>query len=276
MRSILAAIVVGLTAAAAHAQYVPSDDELSNPIEPAVSLYRYRLGGVVGVGPAFQSGGLKTTECECPPFTDGAGHSLAAGIVGEYYFTQAIDIGVLMLYDYRTIDARYREYEAVPLTHSATGETIVQRAQFRHIAAASVTSLGFHPFVKFHPYKGIFLRTGLGINFAMASSLRHEKELLDRAARLPNGEEAELSLNRSDPRVFSSTQALIQDSDLPGLKSPMLFWDIAAGIDIRAGRKMIVTPVFQYSFPLSDASSSGSAFRMSGWMIMAEVKVKFR
>lgn len=278
MKTILLAAVLGLVfITGAFAQTIPmGDDELSTPIAPGVTFYRFRLGATIGAGPAFQSGDLKTDVCDCPAFTDGAGYSLAGGLIGEYYVAEKLDIGLLLTLDYKTINALYREYEAVPLKQTATGETITQRVQFRHTADASVFSLALNPFVKFHPFKGIFVRTGPSFNFALSSSLRHEKELLDKTARLPNGEEVELSLDRNDPRVFSGTHALIQDTDLPGVKSPAMLWNIAAGIDIRAGRKMVITPVFQYSLPLSDASSSGNGFRMSGWLIMAEVKVRIK
>jgi hypothetical protein len=279
MKTIILAAALGLaltSGAFAQKPVTVGDEELSSPLAPGVTFYRFRLGATLGAGPAFQSGELKTDVCDCPAFTDGAGHTLAAGLVGEYYATANLDFGLLLALDYKTINALYREYEAVPLKQTATGEIINQRVQFRHTTDASVTALAVHPFVKFHPYKGIFVRTGPSFNFAMSSSLRHEKELLDRTARLPNGEEVELSLNLSDPRVFSATKALIQDTELPGIKSPAMLWNIAAGIDIRAGRKMVITPLFQYSLPMSDISSSGSAFRMSGWLIMAEVKVRIK
>lgn len=252
------------------------DDELSSPIDPVSTFYPFRLGGVLGAGPAIQSGELKTTACDCPAFIGGGGYSMLGGIVGEYYLDESIGAGFLVTLDFRSIDALYREYEAVSLKQAATGETITQRVQFRHTVNVSATALAINPFVKFHPFKKIFVQTGPSFNFGISSSLRHEKELLDHIVRLPNGEDAEISLDRSDSRVFSATKALIQDSELPKLTNPALFWNFAVGADIRAGRKTVLTPLVQYSLPLGDLSSSGDKFRISNWSFMAEVKVKIR
>ncbi|MCC6845658.1 MAG: hypothetical protein LC116_10540 [Bacteroidetes bacterium] len=276
MRHFLAtAVFILLFTALAQAQG-GADEELSSPIDPMSTFYPFRLGGVLGAGPAVQNGELKTTACDCPTFIGGGGYSMLGGLAGEYYLDESIATGLLLTIDFRSIDALYREYEAVPLMQSSTGEIITQRVQFRHSATVSTTALAVNPFVKFHPFKKIFVQTGPSFNFGISSSLRHEKELLDHIVRLPNGEDAEISLDRSDPRVFSATKALIQDSELPKLKNPMLFWNFAAGIDINAGRKTVLTPLVQYSVPLGELSSSGDKFSISNWAVMAEVKVKFR
>lgn len=276
MRHLLIMAVFGLIFTISASAQGGTDEELSSPIDPVSTFYPFRLGGVLGAGPAIQSGELKTTVCDCPAFIGGGGYSMLGGLVGEYYLSESIGVGFLLTLDFRSIDALYREYEAVSLTQVATNETIMQRVQFRHTATVSATALALSPFVKLHPFKKLFIRTGPIFNFGISSSLRHEKELLDRVVRLPNGEEAEISLDRGDPRVFSSTKALIQESDLPKLANPVLFWNFAAGIDINAGRRTVLTPLVQYSVPLGDLSSSGDKFRISNWSIMAEVKVKFR
>ncbi len=270
----ISAILLLVCISISTAQETQDADELSSPISPGQTFYRFRLGGFLGAGPAMQSGEFKTTSCDCPAFTDGGGYSLISGGIGEYCFTDGFSVGIMAALDFRTINALYREYESVRLKQTATGESIDQRVQFRHTVDVSSTSLMISPFLKFYPVEPAFIRTGIGFNFGLSSSLQHQKELLDKTARLPNGEETEISLDRSDPRVISGTKALIQDSEMPLLKNPALYWNIALGADFKASKKILVGPAIQYSLPISDLSASGNAFRIANWSFLAEVKVK--
>lgn len=251
-----------------------SSGEMASPIDPHFNSPVF-VGAIVGFGPSNQTGEFKTDKCDCPAFTEGTGINIVFGGLFEQALTRNVVIGTTLLYNYRSLTADYTQWEAVELQKEGASKSTV-RIPFLHTTNSSFTYITAQPYLKYYFFKSIFAKVGPGLSFNVGSSLRHEKDMLVTTATLDDGETVNITLPADkDSRVVSATKAIIQDTEFPKMSGFLLSADIGLGAEIRAGKKMTISPMVQYSLPFMDVSSSGTGFKLPSFLFCLEVRYKF-
>ncbi len=245
----------------------------SSPLDPELDVRPLYIGGLVGFGPAVQSGSFLTDKCDCPAFTGGAGINLLFGGLVDYGLTHRISIGATLVYDYRTLSAGYTENESVSIKRQGSNELMIIPVPFHHSTTSTFSFITAQPFVNFFITKRFFIRGGIGLSFNIGSSLLHEKELTQTETMLPDGELVSLVIDREKfPNAISDTKAIIQDTEFPKMSGLLLSGNFSTGIEIKAGKKMTITPLLQFGIPLSNLSTSGTDFRLRSTLLFLEVR----
>lgn len=245
----------------------------SSPLDPEEDVRPLYIGGLLGFGPAVESGEFLTDQCDCPPFKDGSGINLIFGGLIDYGITPKMSIGATLVYDYRTLNAGYSEVETVELRRQGSSEIMKIPVAFHHSTTSSFSFVTIQPFFNLFLTRRFFVRGGLGFSFALGSSLLHEKELTQTEAILPDGEQVSLVINRDKyPNSLSDTKAIIQDTEFPKLNGLQLSGTLSTGLEFKAGKKMTITPLVQFGIPLTDLSTSGTNFRLRSTMFFLEVR----
>jgi hypothetical protein len=250
-----------------------SSGDMASPIDPKYSYRPRFVGALVGFGPSNQSGSFVTDKCDCPAFTDGTGVNLIVGGFFEQLVSRNITLGAALVYNYRSLTAEYTERESVELQKEGSSDKFKIAVPFLHTTKSSFTYLTVQPYLKYYLFKNFFARVSPGLSFNIGSSLRHEKDMLITTTKLPDGETVNISFPaEKDSRVVSETKAIIQDTPFPKMTGFMLSADMALGVEIKAGKKMSIAPVIEYSLPFMDVSSSGTGFRLPSFLFCVEVK----
>ncbi|MBS1538843.1 MAG: outer membrane beta-barrel protein [Bacteroidetes bacterium] len=250
-----------------------SSSDMASPIDPRFSYKPRFVGAIVGLGPSNQSGSFLTDKCDCPAFTDGTGINVIVGGLFEQLLTKNMVLGASVLYNYRSLTAEYTERESVSLQKEGSSDISKIAIPFLHTTKSSFTYITVQPYLKYYLIKNFFVRVSPALSFNIGSSLRHEKDMLQTTAKLPDGETVNISFPADkDARIVSDTKAIIQDTQFPKMTSFVLSADMALGIEIKAGKRMSIAPVLQYSLPFMDVSTSGTAFRLPSFLFCVEVK----
>jgi len=245
----------------------------SSPLDPEVDVRPMHVGGVIGFGPTVQSGEFLTDKCDCPAFKDGSGINVLFGGLIDYGISKRVTIGATLVYDYRTLNAGYSEIETVNLKKQGSSEIMKIPVPFHHTTTSTFSFITAQPFLNLFFGKHFFVRTGIGLSFNIGSSLRHEKELTQTEAILPDGERVNLVIDRDKfPNTISDTKAIIQDTEFPKMSGVQLSGNFSTGVEIKAGKKMTITPVLQFGIPLTDLSTSGTNFRLRSTLFFLEVR----
>ncbi|MFN8361233.1 MAG: hypothetical protein U0264_15080 [Candidatus Kapaibacterium sp.] len=245
----------------------------SSPLDPEENTRPLYIGGLVGFGPTVESGEFLTDKCDCPAFKDGSGINVIFGGLIDYGISSKMSIGATLVYDYRTLNAGYSEVETVELRKQGSSEIMKIPVAFHHTTTSTFSFITAQPFFNMYIIRRFFVRGGIGLSFAVGSSLLHEKELTQTEATLPDGEQVSLSIDRDKyPNSVSDTKAIIQDTEFPKLSGVLLSGTLSTGVEIKAGKKMTITPLLQFGIPLTDLSSSGTNFRLRSTMFFLEVR----
>lgn len=238
---------------------------LATPLNPEEYPYESELGIIIGFGGNTQSG-IFSSSCDCD-FENGSKFGYTLGAFYEFEFIESLEFGLAGLYDYRGVESEYEELENVKVISQGSGNEEEVRIKFTNIGEADVSYFSLVPYLKWMPFRVMFLKTGLNFGFPLSSNIKHAKVLETKTARLSSGEIVSVELPDGD----GDTQ-VIQDEEMPELNSMYLSIDPAIGFNFRFSEDFAFSPYFQYSIPLSNVSSIGSDFKVSTWRIMFEFK----
>ncbi|MBK9247440.1 MAG: hypothetical protein IPM69_04840 [Ignavibacteria bacterium] len=184
-----------------------------------------------------------------------------------------MSIGATLVYDYRTLKAGYTEDETVELKRQGSSDIMKIRVPFHHATTSSYSFFTLQPFFNLFITRRFFVRAGIGLSFNIGSSLLHEKELTQTEATLPDGELVHLTIDRDKyPTAISDTKAIIQDTEFPKMNGVQIAGNLSTGVEIKAGKKMTITPLIQFGIPVTDLSSSGTNFRLRSTLLLLEVR----
>lgn len=238
----------------------------SDPLGPR-RLLVYDQYGVFGGLSNNQQGGTFLTDCNCS-FGSGARTGLTAGIMFERLTRSRITWGATLAYEDRSIDARYQEVEGVVQRAPSSGREYTVPITFRHTGEVSLSYLTLTPFAKYHLFEWLYLRGGPAISYIMSSNIRHTKELISDSVIFPTGEVASVALPGAGGR-----SVVLEDHAMPELNSLQISISAAVGTEFRVGKKVFLSPLVQYVFPLTTVTARGDGFSVRALQFLVEARV---
>jgi hypothetical protein len=244
---------------------IANAQQLASPLNPEEYPFDNEIGIVFGIGGNIQSG-IFTSSCDCD-FENGTKFGYTLGALYEYEIFQTFELGAAALFDYRGVESEYQEIENVPVTSQQSGLSERVNVLFTNQGEADLTYFSLVPYVKWNPFRFMFVRLGFNVAFPISSNIKHTKILETKTVRLSTGEIAPIVLPDGD-----GNQQIIQDEEMPEVNSPYLSLDPAIGFTFFFSDKVSFSPVFQYSMPLSNVAEIGSNFKVSTWRILLEFK----
>jgi hypothetical protein len=241
--------------------------DTDSPLNPVGKPENF-LGAYIGVGQNFQSGKFYV-ECNDCIFEGAVGAGFSIGALFEKPLGSYMRYGISAGLDITGIEGSFIEYESMPYrqTPDSPEEDIIY--QFRHTADAGFTFLNTMPYLKFYPFKYMFIKFGSAFSYGISSSIVHQKHLLNRTALLRNGTILDLSIEGSpDPYVIT-----VEDGEFTGFEPFQVFLVPAIGavIPLDDSDEITLSPYFQFGIPVTKYSDVQDGFIVNTWRIMAEL-----
>ena len=240
----------------------------ANPLMPGSVYLEMDYGFFLGLQGNSQSGKY-FTQCDCE-FTNGYGSGFIAGALFERELFYGFKYGSALYISSKALKANFFEKEDVKVTSETSGKSEFIPINFENVSESFFLAFGVMPYLKFTPFRWMFARAGLSIDFPLSSKVTHTKELTQRTVLLGSGEIG--IINLEDPRCESG-KCKLEDRDFPDLVSPCLSITPAIGFNIPFSAEVNFSPLFQYFIPLSNISEHGEQFRISSWSIMLELRI---
>ena len=217
------------------------------------------------MGPTFNSqGGTFSSDCDCE-FTGGAGVGFAGGFMFEKLTRSGLQWGVMLGYENRSIDGRFREIEGVVQQAPSTGQSYTVPIEFLNEGSLSLHFLTATPYLKYTFFKALYVRGGASMSYIFTNNLTHTKTLVSDSVIFPNGETASVSIPGAP-----SGSVVLQDGPVPDLNSLQLALNVGVGAEIRLGKKLFLSPVLQYVFPFTTISSTGQGVSVRAFQFLVE------
>ncbi|MBX3042799.1 MAG: hypothetical protein KIT33_12860 [Candidatus Kapabacteria bacterium] len=241
---------------------------VSTPLMPAKDRVPGYFGVLIGLGQNFQSGEFYVDCSDCI-FESGVGTGFTIGAAYDRVALPWLKYGIAGFYDYSALSSTFRENEIIPfeLENSGIRENI--NVQFRHTADLNIHNLTAMPYIKMEPFSFMFFRLGFGASYIFSSSLKHDKELLQKEATLSNGAVVTIRIpGRTGYRVN------VQDSEIRQLNNLVLSLMPALGFKINFSETTYLMPYLQYNVPFNDISDEGQNFRLNQWRFFIELGFK--
>lgn len=262
MRSTLFVLVLILSYLTVTAQ---ENVDLSDPIRARKTIVYSQVGAFGGLL-LNQQGGSFTSSCDCE-FTGGAGAGGAFGAMFERLTRTGLRWGVTLGYEGRGVEAKFTEREAIVQRSPATGQEFTVPVTFTNTGTLDMAFLSVVPYVKYDLTEWLFLRGGPQISYVISTNLKHVKSLAQDSVQFPTGEVASVSIPGS-----TDGSVVIQDEPLDDI-SPLQFGVAAAiGLEIKASKKLYISPVFQYVFPITSMTSGSGSFSIRSAQLLAEIR----
>jgi hypothetical protein len=255
---LLAAFVCGAFRGSAQENVMDSD-----PLMARKRLV-YSMVGPYGGFSFSNQGGTFTTACNCE-FTGGAGTNFVGGIVFERLTRSKITWGATLGYDDRSITAAFQEVEGVVQRSPSTGREYTVPITFRNEAVTGIQMITAMPYVKYHLMDWLFVRGGPSVSYIFNSTVKHTKELLTETVSFPTGEIATVSLPGTDAR-----SVVLEDGPIPQINPLQVGLTAAMGLEFRVGKKFLLAPIAQYTFPFTTISERGDGFTIRSFQVLIE------
>jgi hypothetical protein len=251
-----------------------AQEQLSTPLTPESGFKQKEIGLVLGLGSNIQSG-IFLTECNCS-FDNGILTGLTAGLLYEHDFFAPLQYGAALLYNNRSVMASYQEIEKVGITSQTTNLTETHFISFRQKSDASFHYLTLMPYIKWTPADFFFVKIGLSASYLFSSHITQTKELLTKTLTMGNGEIVSASMLDAAGNPVAGNSLVIEDRQFPQTKSISLSADPMIGFTFPLSANIFLSPVFQFSIPLTDVSGRGDSFRIYAWRVLAEFRWALR
>lgn len=240
--------------------------KIASPLEPEVKPIQREVGIILGVGPNWQTGSFVPTCTKCS-FENGTKTGISIGGLYEQDVTPFLQAGLAIIYDSRGINASYREIEATTAVSPNTGDTVAANVQFRHQATSGIGFLTAMPYLKYSPFKFLFIKLGYSLSYVVSSSILHTKELLQNSVLLNDGTTATVSLTKG------GTLAVIEDGPFPNINKFQMALEPIIGLNFNLSKNVFLSPGYQFTIPLTNMTSTGDNFKIYSWRIFIELRV---
>ena len=241
----------------------------STPLKPKLAPNQKEVGLVLGVGQNLLLGSF-SPDCPNCLFEQGNRLGYTIGMVYDHEFTETWKWGFTALFHQLGFESAYREIEDIALEISDT-KTETVALKFRHLAEVDMSTFAFSPYIKWAPSSWFFLRLGITPYYIFSSNLTHSKELLQKTAVLSDGQSVTVEIPGSD-----NGKTILQSGEFRSINTFGVNLDPAIGLNFQMGDFFRFSPVFQYSIPLNNISSTENNFKISSWRIFAEIRLALR
>ncbi len=238
----------------------------SNPLR-ARKIIIYDQIGVFAGGSFNSQGGSFTTACNCE-FDGGGQNGLAFGFLFERLTKSRLRWGVSAGFEQRGVQAKYQEIEGVVQRAPSTNKEYTVPITFRHTGAVTLSYFTLHPYLKYDFFDFIFIRAGVQGAYIATTNIKHTKELLTQSVTFPNGEQASVSLPNS-----TSNSVVVQDGPLPAVNNLQLGLSMSTGLDIKLTKKLYMSPIIQFVYPITTITSKDNGFTVRAFQILLEARL---
>lgn len=241
--------------------------DLATPLDPEKLRNQREIGILFGFGQNFMGGNFRT-ECDCPEFIDGVKFGYSFGALYEMDFSPKFMWGAALIYSNRDVFSEYQIIEDVQIQSVITGKPESAPIKFKHKASADFSYLTLMPYLKWNIVDFMFIKLGFSGSFVLNNHIKHEKELTQKTARLSSGELVSIQLDSEN-----GTTKVVEDGEFPQTNSFQMSINPMIGFNIPLEENLFVSPVFQYSLPLSNISEKGENFKISAWRFLLEIRL---
>jgi hypothetical protein len=247
----------------------------ASPLEPQTPPKQMELGLLIGLGNNWESGsynsGLYLLKCKKCTFEDGNNIGITAGIVFNRDFNEYFQWGASLLYITKNIESSFKITEMVTVESGTYSED--RPIPFNYKASFEVGMLSIQPHLTFSPYPFLFMRLGFGASIITSANIIHTKELTKFYDVLSNGLPVSLIIdeNGKDIRIQE-----IENSEIPGINRFQLSLEPAFGFNFELASQIYLSPLFQYSIPLTQISNIQKDFNINNWRISLELRLALK
>jgi hypothetical protein len=239
---------------------------LSTPLEPQAPPLKSELGLFIGLGQNVELGSFNTSGCPCE-FEGGTGLDFIIGALYEHEIVPAIRYGIAVGYNPKSLTSTFREREMVGFMPKGASDSEYVPIWFRYRTQSNFSYFPVIPYLKWQPSKIMFLKLGLDASFLVSSHLTHTKEVLDNTATLSTGEIVSVSF------ADGTNTHTLADGKFPSPNSMVWSLEPSLGFNIQLSKKIFLSPVLQFSIPLSTVADYGNGFKFSAWRIIFELRM---
>ncbi len=238
--------------------------KVSSPLVPEEPPKQIELGAVFGLGQNNLKG-LYKADCDFCEFESGNGFGYSIGAVFAVDIRTFLQAGALLTYDSKSLASSFKSIESVGFFNPPNNYEKLD-IPFRYNADISIGAFDFQPFIQATPFDFLFARLGLGVYFIASSNISNEKNLLKFKDTLKTGEIVDLSFEDGKKKTT------LEDRKIPGLNSAQFYLEPAVGFNFRLSERFNLSPVFQYSIPLTQLSDEQEDFKINSWRISLELR----
>lgn len=236
----------------------------SSPLGPGLGQTQRELGIYFGLGPSWQAGEFYAT-CNCPSFIGGSKFNYSFGVVYQQDFFYKFTFGSKLSFWYLSNAAKYQQRELIPLINS-NNQTFLVPILFQQSLKMGVLYFNYEPFISFQPFSFLYFRIGTSLAFPFGSEITHTKELIQKTARLENGEIINLTL------VDGKNSIILEKGKINSLKSPFISLEPEFGFNFHIDNNFFISFGFVQSIPLNEMATRGQNFKMFFWQMFFEVR----
>jgi outer membrane protein with beta-barrel domain len=253
--------------------YLPDSyaQKTSSPLKPKSPPKQAEVGFLFGLGGNHQSGIYQQPNCDTCKFEGGNGVGYTLGFVFEQDFTSYLQWGASFRFVSKSIEASFLKTEDVNLVSIEDGDSYIRPIPFENTAEYDINSLSFQPHIKWSVFPWAFIRLGIGATYITSAHFTHTKELLKFSDTLDTGGWGPLELDGDNPKI-----GVVDDIDMPNISKIQFSLEPSIGFNFEISRQIYLSPVFQYSIPLTNLVSDQADFNISNWRILIELRMAIR
>ncbi|HPI18834.1 MAG TPA: hypothetical protein PKY56_00550 [Candidatus Kapabacteria bacterium] len=242
----------------------------STPLLPKTNERESDLGILLGLGMNFQSGDFYTTkDCKCL-FSDGNKLGYSFGAFYQKEFANSLKWGIMLLFESKSINSSYRIKELDEVTSQSTNRSEYIPLDYRYKAETNISMISLLPYLDISLVDFLVTRVGFSVSSLGQAEYTHSKELLQNTARLSTGEVVNVNFKDTDGNV-----KVIDKTDFQNKISLQFGAFAMLGANINLSSNLYLSPIFQYSFPLTNISDNGNNFKVHSWRFFMQLSLKF-
>lgn len=243
---------------------------IASPLNPEAFQTQTELGFFVGFGQNSLMGKIRT-KCDCPDFENGSKFGFTLGALFESDITPELQWGVAAIFKSLDITSTYQFYTPREFTSVETGKSETVPILFRQKAEATVSTIAAMPYLKLDVFDWLFIRLGAEAGVYLSPKIKHTEELLQNSARLSTGEPVTIEYTNGKGNVRT-----VENGPLTNPGSLYLGVTPAIGLKFELDKNFFFSPVFDYTIPLTDISTTSTGFKTATWRINLEMRIALR
>lgn len=245
-----------------------SEDYDITPIKRGDRIIPKEMGLLFGVGPALQ-GGSFFSSCPCE-FFDGRGARYALGAFYEAEIIRDLRLGISGLLYFQNLKASYLEKETVDVFSEENVRVSSANISVEHVGKVDLFSIGAAPFIKWYLSDYFFLKTAFSVSYIAGADLEHTQQFMQRTVKLSDNKIGIIKDAYGNP--VSSEPIILEKTSYPNINALQMSIQPMFGFDVPLSQAFSISPMVQYSLPLTTISKTGENFKISSWMFILELR----
>jgi len=242
--------------------------KFATPLQPEDDQTQREIGLFVGIGPNFQMGSFRT-QCDCPDFENGTGFGWNTGVLYEQDINSDFQFGAALGINSLDITSSYQYNKERAFTSTITGFPVTDTVPilFEQEAQASFLNFTAMPYLKWSAADFFFARFGIEAGFNITSNIKQTEEILQKTVKIPSTGEI-VTVSFAD----GSSVSVAEDGEFPNVITPQINLVPAVGFNLKLAKNIFLSPVFSFSYPLTNMSDNGNNFSINNLRFIAELR----